>query len=112
MSINTIQKCIFFLLLRLQSSNCYAYRMIRSHRYLEKAFALPTILIASVVMIIVMLASIQSVVSIRIGLDNQYYDKIGQEAAESGATMAAACIKAGTTSWSSPLRPGTDCNGS
>ena len=86
--------------------------MIRRHRYLEAAFALPTILIASVVMIIVMLASIQSVISVRIALDNQYYDKLAQEAGESGAAMAASCIKAGTTSWASPLRPGTNCNGS
>lgn len=85
--------------------------MIRSHRYLEKAFALPTILIASVVMIIVMLAAIQSVVSIRIALDNQYYDKLAQEAAESGATMAASCIKAGNVSWT-VLKPNTDCTGS
>ena len=86
--------------------------MIRSHRYLEKAFALPTILIASVVMIIVMLAAIQSVVSIRIALDNQYYDKLAQEAGESGTVMATNCIKQNdSTGWALPLKPGTDCNG-
>lgn len=56
-------------------------------------FALPTILIASVVMMAVLLAAVQASVSIRSALDNQYYSKIAQEAAESGITRLVECFR-------------------
>ncbi len=77
-------------------------------------FALPTILIASLVMIIVMLFAVQTVVGVKLALDDQYYNKIGQEAAESGVAMARACINqnsAATWTDASPLRPNTTCTG-
>ena len=81
----------------------------------SKGFALPTVLIASVVMLIVLLAAISASASIRAALDSQYYNQIGKEAVESGLTLATECLKINPApSWSdaSPLRPGSSCNGS
>ncbi|MDB5165811.1 MAG: chromosome condensation regulator [Candidatus Saccharibacteria bacterium] len=80
----------------------------------SRAFALPTILIASTVMLIVLLAAVQATVSTNNAINNQYIDKIGKEAAESGITMAEECLTLnGSITWSSatPLKPNTDCNG-
>ena len=74
-------------------------------------FALPTVLITSVTMMILLLASLNSISSIAVGINNQYYDKLATEAAQSGLAMADACINSGITSWPNPLRPGGDCNG-
>lgn len=63
----------------------------------ERGFALPTILIASIVMMMVLLSAVQTAVSVRTALDNQYYNKVAQTAAESGTAYALGCIKeAGT----------------
>jgi alpha-tubulin suppressor-like RCC1 family protein len=86
---------------------------MNSHYTRQSGFALPTILIASVVMIIVMLAAVQAGVSVRVASDNQYYDRLAREAAQSGVVMARACIAKGSTSWTNgtPLRPNTNCGG-
>lgn len=77
-------------------------------------FALPTILISSVVMMMVLLAGVQVAVSIRVALDNQYYNTLARDAAESGAVKAKACIEANPESqdgWSGTLTPNKSCNG-
>ena len=78
------------------------------------AFALPTILISSGVMLIVLLLAIQSTISVSEGIRGQYADKLGSEAAESGVALAKACIaQNGTITWTNtkPLKPNTDCTG-
>ena len=87
--------------------------MTRSvQRLNQKAFALPTVLIGSVVMIIVMLAAITATVSVSSAINAQYYNKLSLEAGESGIAMAVSCIDLNdTATWLSPLRPGTDCSG-
>ena len=80
----------------------------------SRAFALPTILIASTVMLIVLLSAVQATVSTNNAINNQYLDKIGKEAAESGVAMAKACMAAnGSITWSNatPLKPNTNCSG-
>ena len=80
----------------------------------RSGFALPTVLIASLTMLIVLLATLSAATSISTALQNQYYIKLSKEAAESGLAMANACIeRGGTPTWSnsSPLRPNTDCGG-
>ena len=74
-------------------------------------FALPTILIASVVMLMVLVTAVSAVVVSRNALADQYYNRLAAEAAESGLAMAAACLDSGTTTWTDPLRPGGDCAG-
>jgi microcystin-dependent protein/Tfp pilus assembly protein PilV len=85
----------------------------------RNGFALPTILIASIVMVIVMLAAIQSAVSVRVALDNQYYSKLAQEAGQAGVAYAKACFatNAGkpdpvwTANQSRTLATGDGCDG-
>lgn len=78
-------------------------------------FALPAILVASVVMLTVLVVAISSVSSIRAALNEQHYSKLAHEAAESGLAVAQQCLDQSndTVTWSTakPLRPNTDCNG-
>jgi len=72
-------------------------------------------LIAAVVMLVVMLAGVQSAASIEVALDNQYYQGLADEAAGSGLVLAKACLDktAGVPQWTNanPLKPGSDCAG-
>jgi len=95
---------------------CHAYaRLIVREKKYQAGFALPTILIAAIVMLTVMLMAVQAAGSVGTGLQTQYYNKLASEAAESGVAYAEACLAAsgGTVGWSdtSPLRPNTDCTG-
>lgn len=87
----------------------------RSDGRSKKAFALPTVLIASTVMLAVLsvtLASVQS--GIVIALDSSHYERYANNAAQSGIVMAKACLKENdyVASWtSSPLKPNTNCSG-
>lgn len=77
-------------------------------------FALPTILIASVVMLAVLLVSVQAVAASRVALNDQYYNQLAREAAESGANMAEECLKRFEREpiWDGKtLTPQTDCYG-
>ncbi|MHB1874650.1 MAG: hypothetical protein ACYCPF_07325, partial [Streptosporangiaceae bacterium] len=84
-------------------------------RHKQEGFALPTILIAGVVMLIVLVSAVTATESVRTGLDRQYYDQLAREAAESGIAMAQNCLQNNgyTPSWNSsyPLRPDRDCTG-
>lgn len=86
-------------------------RTARSH-----GFALPTILIASIVMMIVLLVSVSSGASVRNAILNQYYTQLAQVAGEAGVEYAKACLaqNGGVPQWSdaNPLKPNTNCSGS
>ncbi|HEY5695722.1 MAG TPA: ricin-type beta-trefoil lectin domain protein [Candidatus Saccharimonadales bacterium] len=88
--------------------------MIRSwHKH--EGFALPTVLIASVVMLIVLVSAVTATESVRSALDRQYYNELAREAAESGLAYASYCLQQNgyTPQWndSYPLRPDRDCTG-
>ncbi|HEX7658421.1 MAG TPA: hypothetical protein VF444_02990 [Pseudonocardiaceae bacterium] len=78
-------------------------------------FALPTILIASVVMLMVLTTAVLATSSTITSLNAQYYNQLAREAAESGVNMAEACLRLSNyrPTWSStqPLSPKTDCSG-
>lgn len=80
-----------------------------------KGFALPTVLVASVVMLMVIATGISTTVAVRTSLDQQKYDQLASLAAEAGTAYAQACLQMNSNSitWSDakPLRPNTDCNG-
>lgn len=86
-----------------------------ANRRSKKAFALPTVLIASTVMLAVLTVTFASVQSgIVVALDSSHYDRYAKSAAQSGLVMAKACLKANNyvASWTSnPLKPNTDCTG-
>ncbi len=81
----------------------------------DTGFALPTLLIASVIMLTVLLASVTAVSSITGGINSQYYNQLAREAAESGLANAETCLRHNNYSptWTdaAPLRPFTLCTG-
>lgn len=83
----------------------------------QGGFALPSVLIASVVMLIVLFSAVSAITASRAALVDQYYNQLAREAAESGLAMAEACLKENsyTAQWDSSvsrsLRPNTNCNG-
>lgn len=80
----------------------------------KRGFALPTVMIASVVMLIVLLSSLTSTSSVSSSIRSQFYNKLAEDAAEAGLAMAKSCLdKNGIPGWStaSPLRPSTACTG-
>lgn len=83
----------------------------------EKGFALPSLLIISVVMLIIMCSSVSAVGTTRTALNEQYYSQLARETAESGANRATACMAqdAGVATWSNNsmnLYPNSNCDGS
>lgn len=88
---------------------------MNSNRWFKGGFALPTVLIASVVMLTVLTVSVSSVVAIRTTLQTQYYEQLARTAGESGVAYAKACLsKNGNVPlWTDnkPLTPATDCAG-
>lgn len=84
----------------------------------EDGFALPTILIASTILMIVLTVTAAAAASISVSLGNQYYNQLAHEAAESGLSYARYCYNvaaspATSTQWpnSGNLTQGTDCFG-
>lgn len=81
----------------------------------NNGFALPTILITSVVMLTVLFASVGSTSSISAALKSQYYNQSAQLAAEAGVAFVSSCLNSnnGIPTWtgSSPLKASTDCLG-
>ena len=78
-------------------------------------FALPTVIIASVVMMMVLLSGLTASSSVNTAIRSQYYNKLAQRTAESGVAFTQACLKKNNyvPQWSNanPLRPNTDCTG-
>ena len=81
-------------------------------RFESQGFALPTVMIVSVVMMIILVTAVQASASVRTALSNQYYNNLAAEAAESGIMFANACTQKsdGYASWSQ-LQPNTNCSG-
>lgn len=81
----------------------------------EKGFALPTVLTASVIMLMVLVAAVSITIAIRTSLDEDRYARLASMAAEAGSAYAQACLETNNNvvTWSdaNPLKPNTDCNG-
>ncbi len=75
-------------------------------------FALPTVMITSVVMLIMLLTGLVTVSSANVGIRNQYYNQLAKEAAESGVNFMVGCIRSDVTpSSSSTFTPqSTSCS--
>ena len=81
----------------------------------ERGFVLPTIVLASVVLMMVLGAALSVASSNTSALRSLYYNKLAQEAGESGLAMAEACLAQNNyqAQWTdaTPLRPNTSCGG-
>jgi alpha-tubulin suppressor-like RCC1 family protein len=88
---------------------------IANVRHIHDGFALPTVIIASVILLTVLVTAVTAVGSITAALASQYYNQLAREAAESGLTHARACLRSFNYSptWTNaaPLKPNTDCYG-
>ncbi len=60
-------------------------------------FALPTVMITSVVMLIMLLTGLVTVSSANVAIRNQYYDQLAKEAAESGINFMIGCVRSNVT---------------
>ena len=74
------------------SGGCYS--RIMKIMLARQGFALPTVLIASIIMLIVLLSAATASSSIRSSLNAQYYNQLAREAAESGMARASDCLAA------------------
>lgn len=87
----------------------------KGQQKVSKAFALPTVLIASIVLLMVLAVSVTATAAVRTTLQNQYYIQLAQIAGESGVAYAKACLAANgnVPQWTDakPLTPSTDCAG-
>lgn len=81
----------------------------------NQAFALPTVLISSIVMLAVLMMSVVSAAAVRASLNDQYYNQLAKNASEAGIVYARACLASNLNvpAWSdtTPLKPNTNCQG-
>lgn len=81
----------------------------------QRGFALPTVLISSVIMLMVLISAATASSSIRTALNGQYYSQLAREAAEAGLARATDCLSGNgyVAQWTTanPLRPNTTCSG-
>jgi Tfp pilus assembly protein PilX len=78
-------------------------------------FALPTVLVASLIMLTVLLVAVASTATISTSLNSQYYNQLARTAGEAGVAYANSCLanNGGIPQWTDakPLKPDTDCTG-
>jgi alpha-tubulin suppressor-like RCC1 family protein len=102
------------MLIKFSKRSCYIDYMLTKSR-LRQGFALPSVVIASVVLLMILVTAIAAISSARVALDAQYYQGLARDAAEAGTAFARDCLSShsGIATWSSakPLTPSTDCNG-
>jgi hypothetical protein len=81
----------------------------------NRGFALPTVLISSIIMMMVLLSGLTALSSSSVGIRSQYVEQLNTTASEAGMTLATACLSAsnGVPTWSNstPLKPNTNCSG-
>ena len=82
----------------------------RRFNKLSKGFALPTVLIASVVMLIVLTSGLVAATSSNLALRNQYETRILNQAAEAGKAFVVGCLAqtGGVSNWVI-LYPNSNC---
>lgn len=81
---------------------------------MKRGFALPTVLIATTVMVFVLFTALAAATSMSGGLEEQYYSKIAREAAESGIIRARECLIDNNfeLEWKTvSLHPNNNCSG-
>lgn len=89
---------------------------MKEQTYKQQGFALPVVLLTSMMLIVVMLALSQSIMSMRNSVNYSYYSQLAEESSEAGTIYAAACIDANgrAQTWNNttkPLNQSSDCDG-
>ncbi len=73
-------------------------------------FALPTILIMSIVLLAIGVSTLQVGAAISRSLVDQHWNRLAKSAGQSGVAFVSSCVEAGIISWASPLVPNVICN--
>ncbi|OYW85849.1 hypothetical protein B7Z17_01565, partial [Candidatus Saccharibacteria bacterium 32-49-10] len=86
--------------------------VVKDHRGVRyaRAFTLPTVIITSLVMMILLVSALQIISTTRQALEDQFYGQIAREAAEAGGVYIAECLRQGTTT-ANTITPKTNCTG-
>lgn len=78
-------------------------------------FALPTVLIAAVILLTILVSAVSITVAVRTSLRDAGYSRLADMAAEAGTIYAKSCLANNNNkvTWSDekPLKPNTDCQG-
>jgi hypothetical protein len=80
----------------------------------NRGFALPTVLISSIIMMMVLLSGLTALASVSAAVRIQYNDSLSKAASQAGVKLADSCIRLnGEATWTNtkPLKPNTDCSG-
>lgn len=78
----------------------------------SQGFALPSVIITSVVMFGVLVAVLSMVTSTSASLSGQYFEALAADAAESAASVVGVCLEQDALATGTVLTPNTDCSGS
>lgn len=76
----------------------------------KNGFALPTVMITSVVMLAVLLTGLVYTSSTNVTVRDQYYDQLAREAAESGLNTLVGCLRAGVNPTGTYTPQSTSCS--
>lgn len=76
----------------------------------QKGFALPTVLIVSIILLAIGVSTLQIGAAISRSLTDQHWNREAKVAAQSGVAFASSCINKGITTWSVSITPNMTCN--
>jgi hypothetical protein len=99
------------MLIKFSKRSCYTGYMLTQSR-LRQGFALPSVVIASVVLFMILVTVVGTISSARVALDAQFDEARLRDAAESGAARAQDCIANSTMVLNALVTPATNCDGS
>lgn len=83
------------------------------HRYRtrEQGFALPTVVISSLILFMILVAAVGSATSVRVALEEQYYNHVARDTIETAAARSKECVLHGNMPISTNITPATNCSG-
>lgn len=74
-------------------------------------FALPTVLILSIVLLAIGVSTLQVGASLSRSLIDEHWDRLAKTASQAGVSFASSCLSTGLATWSTQLVPNADCSG-
>ena len=82
-----------------------------SSKTVSRGFALPTVLILSIVLLAIGVSTLQVGSSLSRSLIDEHWDRLAKTASQAGVSFASSCLSTGLATWSTQLVPNTDCSG-
>jgi len=83
-----------------------------TQQIIQQGFALPTLIIAGTILMIVGVSTLVASTSITKTLQDQQWNRLADEAAQAGVAFATSCLEDNKTNyWTNPLKPSSACTG-